>query len=48
MEHTYKALEKAIAICKPDVMYKEIGNVIEKYAKEHGYKNYLNSSHKDI
>jgi len=38
MEHTYKALEKAIAICKPDVMYKEIGNVIEKYAKEHGYK----------
>jgi len=36
MEHTYKALEKAIAICKPDVMYKEIGNVIEKYAKEHG------------
>jgi len=36
IEHTYRALEKAIAICKPDVMYKEIGNVIEKYAKEHG------------
>ena len=36
IEHTYKALEKAIAICKPDVMYKEVGNVIEKYAKEHG------------
>jgi len=36
MKHTYKALEKAIEICKPDVMYKEIGNTIEKYISQHG------------
>jgi len=34
--HTYKALEKAIEMCKPDEMYKNIGNVIEKYIKEQG------------
>lgn len=27
---------KAIEICKPGAMYKEVGNVIEKYVTEHG------------
>jgi methionyl aminopeptidase len=26
----------AISICKPGVMYREIGNVIGKYIEEHG------------
>jgi methionyl aminopeptidase len=36
IEHTYRALEKAIAICKPGVMYRDVGNVIDKYAKDCG------------
>jgi methionyl aminopeptidase len=36
IEKTYRALELAIGICKPGVMYREIGNVIGKYVEEHG------------
>ena len=36
IEKTYRALELAISICKPGVMYREIGNVIGKYIEEHG------------
>lgn len=36
IEKTYRALEKAISICKPGTMYKEVGNVIEKYINENG------------
>eukprot|EP01017_Pseudomicrothorax_dubius_P039054 TRINITY_DN5944_c0_g1_i3.p1 TRINITY_DN5944_c0_g1~~TRINITY_DN5944_c0_g1_i3.p1 ORF type:complete len:248 (-),score=64.08 TRINITY_DN5944_c0_g1_i3:702-1445(-) len=36
IEKAYRALEKAIAICKPNVMYKEIGNVIGKYIDDNG------------
>lgn len=36
IEGTYSCLHKAIEICKPDVMYKEIGDVIEKEAKVWG------------
>ena len=31
---SYRALELAISICKPGVMYREIGNVIGKYIEE--------------
>lgn len=36
IEKTYRSLEKAIEMCKPGVMYKDVGNVIEKYIKENG------------
>jgi methionyl aminopeptidase len=36
IEKTYRSLELAISICKPGVMYREIGNVIGKYIEEHG------------
>jgi methionyl aminopeptidase len=36
IEKTYNALEMAISICKPGVMYREVGNVIGKYVEEHG------------
>ncbi|EGG16335.1 methionine aminopeptidase 1 [Cavenderia fasciculata] len=31
----YECLEKAIAICKPGVMYRELGDVIQKHASAH-------------
>jgi len=34
VEHSYRSLEKAMAILKPGAMYKDIGNVIGKYIKE--------------
>jgi len=34
---TYDSLMKAIEICKPGVMYRQIGNVISDYAEELGY-----------
>lgn len=33
---TLQCLHKAIAICKPGVPYREIGEVITKHAKAHG------------
>jgi methionyl aminopeptidase len=36
IEKTYRCLEKAISICKPGVMYKEVGNVINAVADEAG------------
>ena len=33
---SYECLMRSIAICKPGVIVKEIGDVIEKYAQEHG------------
>lgn len=33
IEGTYSCLHKAIKICKPGVMYRELGNVIEAEAK---------------
>lgn len=33
----YECLEKAIAICKPGTMYREVGNVISKFIEENGY-----------
>ena len=32
----YECLEKAIAICKPATMYREVGNVITKFIEENG------------
>jgi len=34
---TRESLKKAIAIVKPGVLYREIGNVIEKYVKSQGF-----------
>jgi methionyl aminopeptidase len=34
---TKKAMEEAIAICKPGVAYREIGNMIESITKPKGY-----------
>lgn len=36
VETTREALDKAIAIVKPGMPFREIGNVIEKFAKENG------------
>ena len=33
----YECLEKAIAICKPGTMYREVGNVISKFIEANGY-----------
>ena len=30
-------MERAIQICKPGTMYREIGNVIGKYIEENGF-----------
>jgi methionyl aminopeptidase len=32
----YESLQKAIEICKPGTMYREVGNVITKYIEENG------------
>lgn len=37
METTKKSMEAAIAICKPGVAYREIGNKIEEVVKPMGY-----------
>lgn len=34
---TYECLEKAIAICRPGQMYREVGNVISKHAHSQGF-----------
>ena len=34
---SYECLEKAIAICRPNQMYREIGNVIAKHAHKQGF-----------
>ena len=33
----YECLQKAIEICKPGTMYRQLGNVITKYIEESGY-----------
>lgn len=33
----YECLQKAIEICKPGTMYREVGNIITKYIEENGY-----------
>lgn len=35
---TYECLVKALEICKPDVPFHKIGDVIENYANSQGYK----------
>ncbi len=37
MATTKKAMEEAVAICKPGVPYREIGNKIEEVVKSMGY-----------
>lgn len=37
IETTRKSVEEAIAICKPGVPYREIGNKIEEVVKPKGY-----------
>jgi methionyl aminopeptidase len=44
IEKTYESLEKSIAICKPGVMYRDIGNIIAKSVEEHGYNNNNNNN----
>jgi len=34
---TYEALQRAISIVKPGVLYREIGNVISKFVHQHGF-----------
>lgn len=36
IETAYRCMEKAIEICKPDVLFREVGNVIGKVAKDAG------------
>ena len=36
VEHAYYSLEKAIEICKPGTLYREIGNVIGNYIESKG------------
>lgn len=36
VEKAYTCLQKAIEICKPGTMYRDVGNVIEKYITENG------------
>lgn len=33
---SYECLQKALDICKPGTMYREVGNVITKYIEENG------------
>lgn len=35
--NTYNSLMKAIELCKPGVMYREVGNLISKYIEEKGH-----------
>ena len=35
--HHHQCLEKAIEICRPGTRYREVGNVIEKYARKHNF-----------
>jgi len=37
VDTTYNALEKAIEFCKPGALYRDIGEVIYKVTKEHGF-----------
>ena len=37
IEKTYESLEKAIQICKPGTMYRDVGNVIGRYIEDNGY-----------
>ncbi|EGC40464.1 hypothetical protein DICPUDRAFT_146582 [Dictyostelium purpureum] len=37
VQTAYECLELAIAICKPGVLYRELGNVIQKHAKKNGF-----------
>jgi methionyl aminopeptidase len=37
VQTTYECLEKAIAICRPGQMYRELGNAISKHAHKHGF-----------
>eukprot|EP01112_Ceratiomyxa_fruticulosa_P005558 TRINITY_DN1623_c0_g2_i2.p1 TRINITY_DN1623_c0_g2~~TRINITY_DN1623_c0_g2_i2.p1 ORF type:complete len:370 (+),score=63.67 TRINITY_DN1623_c0_g2_i2:229-1338(+) len=37
VDTTYNALYKAIEYCKPGAMYRDIGDVIHKVVKEHGF-----------
>ena len=34
---TRECLDKAIAMCKPGVLYRDLGNVIQKHASENGF-----------
>lgn len=34
---TYEALQKAIEACRPGVLYREIGNIIQKHVQPHGF-----------
>ncbi|XP_003745590.1 methionine aminopeptidase 1 [Galendromus occidentalis] len=34
---TYESLQKAIESCRPGVLYRDIGNVIQKHVQPHGY-----------
>eukprot|EP00331_Platyophrya_macrostoma_P017313 CAMPEP_0176464300 /NCGR_PEP_ID=MMETSP0127-20121128/36440_1 /TAXON_ID=938130 /ORGANISM="Platyophrya macrostoma, Strain WH" /LENGTH=389 /DNA_ID=CAMNT_0017856701 /DNA_START=40 /DNA_END=1205 /DNA_ORIENTATION=- len=36
IEQTYRSLEKALEICKPGTMYREVGNVIGKFIESKG------------
>lgn len=37
VQTTYECLEKAITMCRPGQMYRELGNVISKHAHKHGF-----------
>ncbi|KYQ90527.1 methionine aminopeptidase 1 [Tieghemostelium lacteum] len=37
VRYAYECLDKAIAMCKPGVLYRELGNVISKHANEGGF-----------
>lgn len=36
VERAYNSLEKALEMCRPGTMYRDIGNVIGKYIEENG------------
>jgi methionyl aminopeptidase len=36
VEKAYTCLQKAIEICKPGAMYRDVGNVISKYINDNG------------
>ena len=36
VSRAYESLQRAIAICKPGTMYREVGNIISKYIDESG------------
>lgn len=37
VEKSYNCLQKALEICKPGTMYRDVGNIITKYIEENGY-----------